>query len=35
MEQVEKIKTTPFIPKNIPVYGCIYDTQTGRLKRIV
>ena len=34
-EQVEKIKTNPFIPKNIPVYGCIYDTQTGRLKRIV
>ncbi|MBA3977371.1 MAG: carbonic anhydrase [Nitrosopumilus sp.] len=34
-EQVEKIKTNPFIPKNIPVYGCIYDTQTGRLNRIV
>ncbi len=34
-EQVEKIKTNPFIPKNIPVYGCIYDTKTGRLKRIV
>lgn len=33
--QVEKIKTNPYIPKDIPVYGCIYDTQTGRLKRIV
>jgi carbonic anhydrase len=33
--QVEKIKTNPFIPEYIHVYGCIYDTHTGRLKRIV
>ena len=34
-QQVEKIRTNPFIPKDIPVYGCVYDTQTGRLKRIL
>ncbi len=28
---VERIKTHPLVPKNIPVHGYIYDVTTGRL----
>jgi carbonic anhydrase len=34
-DQVNKIKSTPFLPNEIPVYGLIYNVQTGKLKRIV
>ncbi len=34
-EQVKKIRESPFIPREIPVYGFIYDVKTGRLQRIV
>jgi carbonic anhydrase len=33
--QVKKIKSTPFLPDEIPVYGFTYDVRTGKLKRIV
>jgi len=26
-DQVDKIKSTPFLPKDIPVYGFIYDVK--------
>jgi carbonic anhydrase len=32
--QVERIKTNPFIPKNIPVTGFIYDVKSGSLNRV-
>lgn len=34
-DQVDKIKSTPFLPKDIPVYGFIYNVKTGRLARVV
>ncbi|MDQ4074303.1 MAG: carbonic anhydrase [Thermoproteota archaeon] len=33
-EQVQKIKASPFLPQDIPVYGFVYNTQTGRLEKI-
>ncbi len=30
-EDVVRIKSHPLVPKNIPVYGYIYDVKTGRL----
>ena len=32
--QVERIKTNPFLPKDIPVTGFVYDVQSGKLKRV-
>jgi len=32
--QVERIRTNPFIPKDIPVTGFVYDVRTGRLNRV-
>lgn len=34
-DQVGKIKSTPFLPKDIPVYGFIYNVKTGKLARVV
>ena len=34
-DQVDKIKSTPFLPKYIPVYGFIYNVKTGKLARVV
>lgn len=31
VEDVEKIRNHPLVPKNIPVYGYIYDVKSGRL----
>jgi carbonic anhydrase len=31
LEDVTRIKTHPLVPKDIPVYGYIYDVKTGRL----
>jgi len=28
---VERIRTHPLVPKNIPIYGYLYDVKTGRL----
>jgi carbonic anhydrase len=33
--QVKKIKSAPFLPKDIPVYGLTYDVKTGKLRRVV
>jgi carbonic anhydrase len=34
-DQVDKIKSTPFLPKDIPVYGFIYNVKTGKLAKVV
>lgn len=31
LEDVARIKNHPLVPKNIPVYGFLYDVKTGRL----
>jgi carbonic anhydrase len=33
-EQVQRVKSHPWIPKSIPVRGFIYDVKTGRLAQI-
>src|SRR2546427_12941169 len=33
-QQVQKIKSHPWLPKSIPVRGFIYDVKTGRLKEV-
>ena len=33
--QVDRIKSTPFLPKDIPVYGFTYDVRTGKLGRVI
>lgn len=32
--QIDKIKSTSFLPKDIQVYGFVYDVRTGRLKEV-
>ena len=34
MEDVRRIRNHPLVPKSIPVYGCLYDVRTGKLKEI-
>jgi len=34
-QQVKRIKTTPFIPGDIPVHGFVYHVENGSLERIV
>lgn len=33
-EQVQKVRSHPWVPKDIPVRGFIYDVKTGRLKEV-
>lgn len=33
-EQVQRVKTHPWIPKHIPVRGFIYDVKTGKLQEV-
>ena len=33
-QQIQKVKSHPWIPKHIPVRGFIYDVRTGRLKEV-
>ena len=33
--QLEKIRESPFIPKDIAVHGLIYDVKTGQLQRVM
>ena len=33
--QIDRIKSTPFLPKDTPVYGFIYDVRTGSLQQLV
>ncbi|PWT99900.1 MAG: carbonic anhydrase [Bacteroidetes bacterium] len=35
LEDVERIKNHPLVPKDIPVYGYIYDVKTGKLIEVV
>lgn len=34
-QQIERIKSHPWIPAHIPVNGCIYDVHTGRLSVVL
>jgi len=34
-QQVERVKSHPWIPKHIPVGGFIYDVKTGRLTEVL
>ena len=34
IDDVQKIRNHPLIPKNIPVYGYLYDVKTGALEEI-
>jgi carbonic anhydrase len=33
-EQIQKLKSHPWIPKEIPVRGFVYNVKTGRLKEV-
>jgi carbonic anhydrase len=33
--QVQRVKETPWIPKDIPVHGLIYHVEDGRLEQVV
>lgn len=33
-EQIEKIRSHPWVPRTIPVRGFLYDVKTGRLKEV-
>ena len=33
-EQIQRIKSHPWIPKHIPVRGFIYDVRSGRLREV-
>lgn len=33
-QQVQKVKSHPWIPKNIPVRGFVYDVKTGKLAEV-
>lgn len=33
--QVQVIKDSPWIPKDVPVYGLLYHVENGRLRRVV
>jgi carbonic anhydrase len=34
VEDVERIRNHPLVPKSIPVYGFIYEVQSGRLLEV-
>jgi carbonic anhydrase len=34
-DQINKIMSTPFLPKDMPVYGFIYDVKTGKFAEVV
>lgn len=33
-QQIQKLKSHPWIPKHIPVRGFIFDVKTGRLNEV-
>jgi carbonic anhydrase len=33
-QQMQRVKSHPWIPKNIPVRGFVYDVKTGKLKEV-
>ena len=34
IDDVKKVRNHPLVPKNIPVYGYLYDVKTGKLEEI-
>ena len=34
LQDVLRIREHPLVPKNIPIYGYIYDVKTGRLNEV-
>jgi len=34
LDDVERIRNHPLVPKSIPVYGFLYDVHTGRLEEV-
>ena len=34
VEDVERIRRHPLVPKNIPIYGYVYEVETGRLVEV-
>ena len=34
IEDVERIRRHPLAPKNIPIYGCVYEVETGKLVEV-
>lgn len=34
VEDVQRIRNNPMVPKDIPIYGYIYDCKTGRLNEV-
>ena len=34
IEDVQKIKNHPLVPKDIPIYGYIYEVETGKLVEV-
>jgi carbonic anhydrase len=34
-EQMRRVKSHPWIPKNIPVRGFVYDVKTGKLREVM
>jgi len=35
LEDVQRIRTHPLVPRSIPVYGFIYDVKNGRLTEVI
>jgi carbonic anhydrase len=35
LEDVQRIRNHPLVPKNVPIYGFIYDVKTGQLEEVV
>ena len=35
LEDVQRIRTHPLVPKHVPIYGFIYDVKTGLLEEVV
>ena len=33
-QQMQRVKSHPWIPKHIPVRGFVYDVKTGKLKEV-
>ena len=32
---VQKVRSSPYLPVGLPVLGCVYDVRTGRLEVVV
>jgi carbonic anhydrase len=34
VQDVKRIRSHPLVPKNIPIYGYVYDVKTGKIKEV-